>query len=123
MVVADIGLFQVIWTTLFILMLVAFVWLFIRAVIYLFHDELSGWAKAGVLVGLIIFPIIGSLAYLLARGAWITDKSAAEAAKRARLSRTEFEQPRGGSVADSTGDRAGASPDPAGGAAEERHDQ
>jgi hypothetical protein len=104
-------------------MLVAFVWLFVRAVIYLFHDELSGWAKAGVVVGLIIFPIIGSLGYLLARGAWITDKSAADAAQRARLTRAEFEQRRGGSGADSTEDRAGAFPDPAGGAAEERRDQ
>jgi hypothetical protein len=123
MVLADVGLGQVIWTTLFLLMLAALVWLFILALRRLFRDrELSGWAKAGVLVGLIIFPIIGSLVYLLVRGGWVTEDSAADAAARSQLSRTEFDR-RHGSVADSTGDRAGGRPDPAGRPAEERHDQ
>jgi Phospholipase_D-nuclease N-terminal len=123
MVLADVGLGQVIWTTLFLLMLAAIVWLLILALRRLFHDrELSGWAKAGWLVGLIIFPIIGSLVYLLVRGGWVTEDSAADAAARSQLSRTEFDR-RHGSVADSTGDRAGGRPDPAGSPAEERHDQ
>lgn len=121
MVLADVGLGQVIWTAFFIVMLAAFVWLFIVAVRHLFRDELSGWAKAGWLVGLIIFPIFGSLVYLLVRGAWVTEDSAADAAARARLSRTEFERRQGGTAADS-GDRAGERPDQAGGAAEEQHD-
>jgi hypothetical protein len=31
-------------------------------------DDLSGWAKAGWLVGVIILPIVGILVYLVARG-------------------------------------------------------
>jgi Phospholipase_D-nuclease N-terminal len=122
MVLADVGLGQLIWTTLFIFMLVMFLWVFILAVRDLFRDrELSGWAKAGWLVALIFFPLLGSLVYLIARGGWVTEDSAADSAARARLTRTEFER-HGSSVADSTGDRAGGRPDPAGRAAEQRHD-
>jgi hypothetical protein len=123
MVLADVGLGQVIWTTLFIFMLAAFVWLFILALRHLFRDrELSGWAKAGWLVGLILFPLLGSLVYLIVRGGWVTEGSAADSAARAQLTRTEVERRHGSSVADSTGDPAGGRPDPAGRAAEERHD-
>ena len=122
MVLADIGLGQVIWTALFLFMLAAFVWVFILALRHLFRDrELSGWAKAGWLLVLILFPLLGSLGYLLVRGGWVTEDSAADAAARAQLTRTEAERRHGSSVADSTGDRAGGRSDPAGRAAEERH--
>jgi Phospholipase_D-nuclease N-terminal len=118
MVLADVGLWQLIWTTLFIFMLVMFLWVFIVVVRDLFRDrELSGWARAGWLVALIFFPLLGSLVYLIARGGWTAEDSAA----RAQLTRTEFDS-YGRSVADSTGDRAGGRPDPAGRAAEQRHD-
>jgi hypothetical protein len=124
MVLADVGLGQVIWTTLFLFMLAAFVWVFILALRHLFRDdELSGRAKAGWLVGLILFPLFGSLGYLVVRGGWVVkEDSAADSAARAQLTRTEFDR-HGSSVADSTGDRAGGRPDPAGRAAEERHDR
>ena len=122
MVLADVRLGQVIWTAFFLFMLAAFVWVFILALRHLFRDrELSGWAKAGWLVGLIIFPLIGSLVYLLVRGGWVTEDSAADSAARAQLSRTEFER-HGSSVADSTGDRSDGRPDPAGRGAEQRND-
>ena len=74
MVLADVRLGQVIWTMLFLFMLAAFVWVFVLALRHLFHDrELSGWAKAGWLVGLIVFPLIGSLVYLVVRGGWVTE--------------------------------------------------
>jgi Phospholipase_D-nuclease N-terminal len=80
-VLADVGLGQVIWTTLFLFMLAAFVLVFILAVRHLFRDrELSGWAKAGWLVGLIVFPLFGSLVYLLVRGGWVPEVSAADSA-------------------------------------------
>ena len=122
MVLADVGLGQVIWTTLFLFMLAAFVWVFILAVRHLFRDrELSGWAKAGWLVGLILFPLFGSLVYLLVRGGWVTEGSAADSVARAQLTRSEVER-HGGSVADSTGDRSSGRPDPAGTGAEQGND-
>jgi hypothetical protein len=62
MVLADIGLGELIWTTFFPFMLATIAWVFIFVVRDLFRDcELSGWAKAGWLVGLILVPWLGSL--------------------------------------------------------------
>jgi hypothetical protein len=103
MVLADVSLGQLIWTMLFLFMLAAFVWVFILALRHLFRDrELSGWARAGWLVGLIVFPLFGSLVYMLVRGGWVTEGSAADSAARAQLTRTEVERRHGTSVADST---------------------
>jgi hypothetical protein len=69
MVLADVGLGQLIWTTLFIFMLVMFLWVFILAVGDLFRDrELSGWAKAGWLVAL-IFSRCSDRSCISSRGA------------------------------------------------------
>lgn len=103
MVLSDISLGQVIWTSLVLFMLAAIVWVFILALRHLWRDhELSGWARAGWLAGLIIFPLVGPLAYLLVRGGWVTEGSAADSAARARLTRTEVERRRGRSDDDTT---------------------
>jgi hypothetical protein len=71
MVLADIGLGQLIWTTFFLFMLAALVWVFIVVVRDLFGNrELSGWAKAGWLVALILVPLLGSIVYIIVRGLW-----------------------------------------------------
>jgi hypothetical protein len=54
----------------------------------LFRDhKLSGWAKAIWVVALIIFPLIGSLVYLIARGEGMAERSAAQQ----RQARAEFD--------------------------------
>jgi hypothetical protein len=79
MVLADVGLGDLIWTTIWIFFLILFIWVFIMIVTDLFRDHtLSGWAKAAWVVGLIIFPLIGSLVYLLARGQGMAERSAAQ---------------------------------------------
>jgi Short C-terminal domain/Phospholipase_D-nuclease N-terminal len=79
MVVADVGLADLIWTTIWIFFLIMFIWVFIMIVTDLFRDhQLSGWAKAAWVVGLIIFPLIGSLVYLIARGQGMAERSAAQ---------------------------------------------
>jgi Phospholipase_D-nuclease N-terminal len=94
MVLADVGLFELIWTTLFILMLVVFIGLIIFVVRDLFRDhEMSGWAKVGWLVAVVIFPILGSLVYLIARGGGTRgDRLFEDSAARAHRTRTEVER-------------------------------
>jgi Phospholipase_D-nuclease N-terminal len=95
MVLADVGLGQLIWTTFFLFMLAAIAWVFIFVVRDLFRDrELSGWAKACWLVGLILVPLLGSLVYIIVRGLWLDTVvgTAEDAAARAQLTRTEFER-------------------------------
>lgn len=104
MVVADVGLGQVIWTTIFILGLVLFIGLVIYVVRDLFRDhEMSGWAKVGSLVGIVLFPILGSLVYLLVRsGGTRGDRLFEDSAARAHRTRTEVERQARGD-ADTTG--------------------
>jgi uncharacterized membrane protein YcjF (UPF0283 family) len=42
-------------------------------------DDLSGWAKAGWLVGVIILPLVGILIYLIARGGSMQERQEARA--------------------------------------------
>jgi hypothetical protein len=105
MVLADVGVGQLIWTTLFLFMLAALVWVFIVVVRDLFRSRvLSGWAKAGWLLVLILFPLVGSLVYIIVRGLWLG--TAEDAAARAQITRTEFERRERG-VADPTGSGPG----------------
>jgi hypothetical protein len=88
MVLADVDLGDLIWTTIWIFFLILFIWVFIMIISDLFRDhKLSGWAKAIWVVVLIIFPLIGSLVYLIARGEGMAERSAAQQ----RHARAEFD--------------------------------
>jgi hypothetical protein len=88
MVLADVDLGDLIWTTIWIFFLILFIWVFIMIISDLFRDhKLSGWAKAIWVVALIIFPLIGSLVYLIARGEGMAERSAAQQ----RHARAEFD--------------------------------
>ena len=79
MVLGDVSLGDLIWTTIWIFFLILFIWVFIMIISDLFRDhKLSGWAKALWVVALIIFPLIGSLVYLIARGEGMAERSAAQ---------------------------------------------
>ena len=88
MVFADVDLGDLILTAIWVFFLILFIWLFIAIVSDLFRDhELSGGAKALWVVGLILFPLIGSLVYLIVRGAGMAQREAA----REHRSRQQFE--------------------------------
>lgn len=88
MVFADINLGDLLWTALWVFMLVMFIWVFIAIVSDLFRDhEVSGSIKALWVVGLIVFPLIGSLVYLIVRGRGMAERSAAQA----RLAQSQFD--------------------------------
>jgi hypothetical protein len=88
MVLADVHLADLIWTTIWVFFLIMFIWLFIAIVSDLFRDrDMSGFAKAVWVVGLIVFPLLGSLAYLIVRGAGMAERSAA----RHQAAQAEFD--------------------------------
>jgi hypothetical protein len=69
-IVAEIGLGELLWSLLVIFFMVAYFLILFRVVIDLFADDgLSGVAKAVWIVGLLVFPLLSMLAYLIFRGA------------------------------------------------------
>lgn len=80
MLLAEVNLADMIWTTIWVFFLLMFIWLFIAIVGDLFRDhELSGGMKALWVVALIVFPLIGSLVYLVVRGQGMGRRSMAQA--------------------------------------------
>jgi Short C-terminal domain/Phospholipase_D-nuclease N-terminal len=81
MLVADYSLGDALITALEIFFLVVFFWILILIIGDLFRDhELSGWAKAGWMLVLILLPFVGSLIYLIARGEGMRERSIREQA-------------------------------------------
>lgn len=80
MLLADVNLGDLIWTSIWVFFLIMFIWLFIAIISDLFRDhELSGGMKAVWVVALIVFPLIGSLVYLIVRGQSMGERSMAQA--------------------------------------------
>ncbi|WP_320779695.1 SHOCT domain-containing protein [Streptomyces sp. CRN 30] len=81
----DYPLMSAFWTMLwFFLWILWFVLLF-RIVVDLFRDDdLSGWAKAGWLVFLIVLPFLGVFVYLIARGKGMGRREVAQARAQQR---------------------------------------
>jgi len=78
MILADVGFAELFWTVLWLFFLFMFIWVFVLLLSDLFRDHsLSGWAKAGWVVLLIVFPLVGSLIYLIVRGKGMAERSAA----------------------------------------------
>jgi hypothetical protein len=76
---AEVGLGDLLWTAIWVFFLTMFIWVFIAVVSDLFRDhELSGVAKAIWLVGLVVFPLLGPLAYMIVRGRGMAERAAAQ---------------------------------------------
>jgi Short C-terminal domain/Phospholipase_D-nuclease N-terminal len=79
LILADVGFAELFWTAVWIFFLFMFIWVFVILLTDLFRDHsLSGWAKAAWVILLILFPLIGSLIYLIVRGQGMAERSAKE---------------------------------------------
>jgi hypothetical protein len=75
-VLADYGLGEALLTTLSIFFFVIWIWILITILSDLFRDhELSGWAKAGWVLFLVVVPFVTALIYLIARGTGMRDRT------------------------------------------------
>jgi hypothetical protein len=62
------GFGEVLWTILVVFFTILAIWLFFAVVVDIFwRIDLSGWAKAGWLLLLLILPLLGALIYVIAR--------------------------------------------------------
>ena len=88
MFLAEMDFSDLFWTVLWLFFLFMFIWVFVALVSDIFRDhELSGWGKAAWLVLLVIFPLVGSLIYLIVRGGSMAERSA----KQAQAAQAQFD--------------------------------
>ena len=76
MVLADISLGDVLWTTLIIFFMIMYFMILFSILTDLFRDhETSGWGKAGWVIFLILFPFLTALIYLIVRGSGMAQRN------------------------------------------------
>ena len=75
------------WTIFMIFLWVIWFWVLITVLIDIFRShDLSGWAKALWFIFVLIFPLLGVLVYLIARGGSMHDRTV----RQARSQEQEF---------------------------------
>jgi hypothetical protein len=88
MVLAEVGFAELFWTMLWLFFLFMFIWVFVALLSDLFRDhELSGWAKAAWILVLVVFPLLGSLIYIIVRGQGMAERST----RSQQAARAEFD--------------------------------
>lgn len=70
---------DLLWSLLVIFFMVIYFLIIFRVIVDIFRDHgMSGWAKAGWLIALLIFPLITVLIYVIARGSGMAQRDAAQ---------------------------------------------
>jgi len=68
---------SILWTIIIVVAFVIWIWMVIMVLIDIFsRPDLSGWAKAGWVVFIIVLPFLGVLCYLIAYSAGIAERRA-----------------------------------------------
>ena len=75
----DISFGEFLWSLVIIFFMIVYFVILFQVVFDLFRDhELSGWAKAGWLLFIIVLPFLGLFVYLIVRGQGMAERSAKE---------------------------------------------
>lgn len=84
------NLLQIVFYTLWIMIVISFFVIVVRIIMDVFRDrDLGGFGKAAWLVLIVLVPILGSILYLLARGAGMARREA-QAALAVRDAQVEY---------------------------------
>jgi len=95
---ADYPFLNIFWTMILFFCWVAWIWMLVMILGDVFRRDLSGWAKAGWSVFLIVLPFLGALIYLISQGKEMSERSVGQA----HVSRAHFDD-HGGTVASNGG--------------------
>jgi len=95
-------LFDILWAMLWFFMFVVWIWLLISIFADIFRSDISGWAKAGWTIFVVILPFLGVLVYLIANGGKMQERSMKQAsdAQQAQASYIKSVAGSGGGTAD-----------------------
>jgi hypothetical protein len=101
LLLADFTFGQALLTVLEVFLFIAWFWILITIVGDLFRDHtISGWAKAGWVLLVVVFPLIGTLIYLIARGTGMRERAIAEQTEMKRQLDSYVRETAGSSPAD-----------------------
>src|SRR5215831_6529482 len=93
---SDFGTGQVFLSMLWFFLFFIWIWLLIVVFSDLFRShDLSGWAKAAWVIGIVILPYLGVLLYLIVRGHKLTEHARADARTRDATARAYIQQAAG----------------------------
>ncbi len=85
----DISFGEFLWSLVIIFFMIVFFVILFQVVFDLFRDhELSGWAKAGWLIFIIVLPFLGLFVYLIVRGKSMSERAVKEQVE----AKQEFDQ-------------------------------
>jgi general stress protein CsbA len=71
---ADYPFLNILWTMIIFFCWVAWIWMLVLIFSDVFRRDISGWAKAGWCVLMIVLPFLGALVYLIANGSDMTQR-------------------------------------------------
>jgi hypothetical protein len=78
---AEVGLGELLWTTLAIFVMVIWLIILFQIIVDIFRShDMSGWAKALGIIALFLFTFLTALIYLIARGGGMAKRQAEQAA-------------------------------------------
>jgi hypothetical protein len=76
---ADYPFLDVFWTMILFFCWVAWIWMLILIFSDVFRRDISGWAKAGWCLFVLVLPFLGALVYLIANGSGLTERRVRDA--------------------------------------------
>ena len=85
---ADYPFLDVFWTMILFFCWVAWIWMLILIFSDVFRRDISGWAKAGWCLFVIVLPFLGAFVYLIANGKDLTERRVHDA----QASQANFDQ-------------------------------
>jgi hypothetical protein len=98
---ADYPLLDVFWTMLWFFVFILWIWVIVGIITDIFRShDLGGFSKAFWLLFVIFLPILGVLAYLIARGSKMHEHAAADAQAQDTAFRSYVQEAAGGSASE-----------------------
>ncbi|WP_217922877.1 SHOCT domain-containing protein [Miltoncostaea oceani] len=87
----DWSFWDVLWTTFVVFLWISVLMIYFNVVIDVFRShDLSGWAKAGWLVVLVVLPFLGLLIYVITRGPKMAERGMRDQLERADQIRAAY---------------------------------
>jgi hypothetical protein len=71
---ADYPFLDVFWTMILFFFWVAWIWMLIAIFSDVFRRDISGWAKAGWCLFVLVLPFLGAFVYVIANGKGLTER-------------------------------------------------